>query len=766
MSRTVTALLACLLLAGCDLAFEASEVGCTLDSHCPDDHFCDSVTGAGWCALGERPEGTDDDGDGVTLEDGDCDDTDPANFPGGVEVCDGQDNDCDGQADFADEAGDETDADADGSLGCGDDCDDDEPAVHPGAPELCNDRDDDCDGALPDDELDTDGDGWSDCEGDCDLDDPTVFPDAEEACDETDSDCDGDEVDGFDDTDHDGIPDCVDPFDDNTLLDDDDDGFPNPVDCAPDDPAIYPGAPESCDAVDSDCDEDLADEFDDLDDDGIPDCIDGDADGDGTVAAADCDDFDASSTTLATDGDCDGTVTAEDCDDADPASETIWTDGDCDGFLTADDCDDGDPASTVVATDGDCDGTVTVEDCDDADPASETIWTDGDCDGFLGADDCDDGDPNSTVTADDGDCDGVVTAEDCDDGDPASETIWTDGDCDGLLTAADCDDDDPDSTAVADDAYCDGAETADDCDDGDPGLVSIFDDADCDGVIDCLGTTTIEGVTFVRLCPEPFDMGCTPGQSGCDGDELPAHEVTLTQDFWMGQTEVTQEQWEELMGSTPSRFSPTGPSPACGDDCPVERVDWYEALAYANALSAAEGLQPCYVLSGCGGSIGGGCSGDYSCNGWSCSSVTVDTPTGSVYDCAGYRLPTEAEWEVAARAGTDLRYAGSDVLDDVAWWILNAGSTTHPVATKDPNDWGLFDLSGNVWEWVWDRYDAGWYAVSPASDPEGPSTGGDGTIRGGTVFTYHHSHRVADRVWTTRTTRVCDLGFRLARTFP
>ena len=216
---------------------------------------------------------------------------------------------------------------------------------------------------------------------------------------------------------------------------------------------------------------------------------------------------------------------------------------------------------------------------------------------------------------------------------------------------------------------------------------------------------------FALISAGTFQMGSTSGSS----DERPVHSVTITRSFYMQRTEVTQGQWREIMGTNPSNFS------SCGDLCPVERVTWDDIQQFLTALNAR---------------VPG----------------------------RNYRLPTEAEWEYAARAGTTGDYSGTGVLNDMGWYSGNSERRTHPVAQNQPNAWGLYDMHGNVWEWVQDWYSASYYGGSPGVDPAGPSTGSFRVLRGGSWLYFASLARSALRYVITPSFRSLNFGFRLART--
>ncbi len=196
---------------------------------------------------------------------------------------------------------------------------------------------------------------------------------------------------------------------------------------------------------------------------------------------------------------------------------------------------------------------------------------------------------------------------------------------------------------------------------------------------------------MVQIAAGRFQMG-DKGQV----DAKP-HEVAVSA-FLIDATLVTQEQYEKAMGENPSRWK--------GAKNPVEQVRWSDAVKYCNKRSELEGLRPCYDLKT-----------------WKCD-----------FDANGYRLPTEAEWEYACRAGTSTAYFFADdpsKLGEYAWFDKNSGARPRPVAQKQPNAWGLYDMSGNVWEWCNDFYKVDYYNESPATDPRGPDTGQTKVVRGG-----------------------------------
>jgi formylglycine-generating enzyme required for sulfatase activity len=223
---------------------------------------------------------------------------------------------------------------------------------------------------------------------------------------------------------------------------------------------------------------------------------------------------------------------------------------------------------------------------------------------------------------------------------------------------------------------------------------------------------------FVFINGGTFRMG--------DRDYGPRHKVTVS-GFYMSKYEVTQKEWQEVMGDNPSSFK--------GDKLPVENVSWYDAVAYCNKRSVKENLTPAYTVDG--------------------TNVTWNR------NANGYRLPTEAEWEYACRAGTTTRYYSGASVDSAGWYYSNSGNKTHEVGTKQANPWGLYDMSGNVWEWCWDWY--GSYSSGAQTDPLGASSGAGRVSRGGSWNYNGLSLRSALRFYRTPSYRYDNLGFRLAR---
>lgn len=207
-------------------------------------------------------------------------------------------------------------------------------------------------------------------------------------------------------------------------------------------------------------------------------------------------------------------------------------------------------------------------------------------------------------------------------------------------------------------------------------------------------------------------MGCSPGDRACQDDEFPRHTVRITKGFEMGKYEVTQAQWKAIMGRYASRF--------WGPDQPVDRIGWDKAQQFLEALNAVSG------------------------------------------DAHHYRLPTEAEWEYAARAGTSGDRYGR--LWNIAWYLDNSEQTTHRVGSLEPNAWGLYDMLGNVWElcadWKSDRY----ADASPVDDPTGAPSGEHSVMRGGAWIFGRKSARVSNRATSSTSQEIGFDGFRLVRT--
>lgn len=230
-------------------------------------------------------------------------------------------------------------------------------------------------------------------------------------------------------------------------------------------------------------------------------------------------------------------------------------------------------------------------------------------------------------------------------------------------------------------------------------------------------TFTVNGVSFTMVAVKggTFTMGATNEDEWyIESDELPAHQVTLS-DYYIGETEVTQELWQAVMGSNPSYY--TG-----NLQRPVDHVSWNDCKTFITKLN---------------------------------------TLTGETFS-----LPTEAEWEYAARGGSKSQgylYSGSNTIDDVAWYSSNSSSTTHPVKTKLPNELGIYDMCGNLSEWCADWYSSSYYSSSPRNNPTGPSFGSNRVLRGGCYGTADHWCRVTSRSNEKPTyTGIVNHGLRLS----
>jgi formylglycine-generating enzyme required for sulfatase activity len=216
---------------------------------------------------------------------------------------------------------------------------------------------------------------------------------------------------------------------------------------------------------------------------------------------------------------------------------------------------------------------------------------------------------------------------------------------------------------------------------------------------------------FVNIPAGSFMMGCSPGDTECHQEEKPAHRVVITQPFEMGRYQVTQADYEAVMAANPSYSH--------GSNLPVEGVSWDDAQRFCKAFNGKR-------------------------------------------DGYHYRLPTEAEWEYAARAGDSTCRYGP--LVEIAWFHDNSGGKTHPVGEKNPNAFGLYDTLGNVWEWVEDWYGVDYYSQSQKSDPKGPDSGEYRVLRGGSWRGIVRGlARVSSRYALKPSVRSIVAGFRCAR---
>ncbi len=302
-----------------------------------------------------------------------------------------------------------------------------------------------------------------------------------------------------------------------------------------------------------------------------------------------------------------------------------------------------------------------------------------------------------------------------------------------------------------------------------------------DGDAGCIHPSVVEECRdgWCRIPKGCFWMGSPESEFGKLGESENLRAITLTHDFIIQQHELTQGEWTALGWPNRSRWFDAGvdSGQSFGDcidpSCPASEITWWEAASYANDLSRRNGLTPCYSLTACDG-------GTSQTQWLVCAEAkpTAATP----YDCSGYRLPTDAEWEYAARAGTRTAFYSGDItpypleaecnvdknLEPIGWYCWNSGSTTHPVGLKGKNGWGLFDVAGNAWELTNEPFAYARTAVDPWSPIPPPSAPqlANITQRSGAVNAWASLSRSASRIFASGGAHSPAMGVRLARTLP
>jgi formylglycine-generating enzyme len=250
---------------------------------------------------------------------------------------------------------------------------------------------------------------------------------------------------------------------------------------------------------------------------------------------------------------------------------------------------------------------------------------------------------------------------------------------------------------------------------------------------------TLEINRMVRVEGGTYKMGSKDSDKAADNDEQKEHDVTI-KTFEISKFEVTVWEWKQYTKANKFKM-PLKPEWGWQDNYPINGITWEEAIAYCNWLSKKEKLQPVYSKQG----------PNYVCN----------------FKANGYRLPTEAEWEFAAKGGVKskgYKFSGGNDANEVAWHKAISKNSPHTVGTKLPNELGLYDMSGNVWEWCWDWYNKDYYKIEKGDNPKGPEMGERKCVRGGSWDSQVNYLRPANRISTPPNKTHEFYGFRVART--